>query len=139
MAVAAGAGVWALLRFGVPIWLTDKEHPARPVLEALSWIAGIGGLVVAVGALVVARRQGQPADHAGASAPSAPSPSMSQTATDGSAIVHGNVTGGAGGGPAVGVNFGQVGGPPDPTGPTRGEARPRRASEGPDRPGSPEA
>ncbi|WP_167976376.1 hypothetical protein [Lentzea indica] len=32
VALASGAGVWALLRFGVPIWLTDKEHPARPVL-----------------------------------------------------------------------------------------------------------
>ncbi|WP_143023051.1 hypothetical protein [Lentzea jiangxiensis] len=136
MAVVAGAGVWALLRFGAPIWLIDKEHPARPVLEALSWIAGIGGLVVAVVALVVARRQGRPADLAGASAPS---PSVSQTATDGSAIVHGNVMGGAGGGPTVGVNFGQVGGPPDPTGPTRGQARPRRTPEGPDRPGSPAA
>lgn len=136
MAVAAGAGVWALLRFGAPIWLTDKEHPVRPVLEALSWIAGIAGLVVAVGALMVARRQGQPADHAGASATS---PSMSQTATHGSAVLHGNVTGGAGGGPTVGVNFGQVGGPPDPTEPTRGQARPRRASGGPHQSRSPEA
>lgn len=136
VAVVAGAGVWALLRFGVPIWLTDKEHPARPVLEALSWLAGIGGLAVAVGALVMARRQSQSANHADASTPST---SMSQTATYGSAIVHGNVTGGAGGGPTVGVNFGQVAGPPDPIGPTRGQARPRRASEGPERPGSPEA
>jgi len=56
-ALAGGGAVWAVLRFGVPVFLTDENHPARPTLEALSWIAGIGGLAVAVVALVVAMRQ----------------------------------------------------------------------------------
>ncbi len=56
-ALAGGGLVWAVLRFGVPVFLTDENHPARPTLEALSWIAGIGGLAVAVVALVVAMRQ----------------------------------------------------------------------------------
>jgi len=56
-AFAGGGVVWAVLRFGVPVFLTDEHHPARPALEALSWIAGIGGLAVAVVALVVATRQ----------------------------------------------------------------------------------
>jgi hypothetical protein len=47
-AVVGGGVVWAVLRFGVPVFLTDEHHPVRPPLEALSWIAGIGGLVVAV-------------------------------------------------------------------------------------------
>ena len=43
---------------GTLAWLEDERHPARPVVEALSWVAGIGGLVIAVVALVVAVRQG---------------------------------------------------------------------------------
>lgn len=56
-ALAGGGVVWAVLRFGVPVFLTDENHPARPTLEALSWVAGIGGLAVALVALVVAMRQ----------------------------------------------------------------------------------
>ncbi|MFE2756374.1 hypothetical protein ACFXGA_30685 [Actinosynnema sp. NPDC059335] len=47
--------MWAVLRFGVPAFPTDEKHAARPVVEALSWLAGIAGLVVAVVALTVAR------------------------------------------------------------------------------------
>lgn len=63
-ALVGGGAVWVVLRFGVPVVLTDEKHPVRPALEALSWIAGIGGLVVAAVALVVALRQGR-RDHAG--------------------------------------------------------------------------
>jgi hypothetical protein len=37
-------------------WIGDENHPMRPVVEALSWVAGIGGFVVAVIALAVAQR-----------------------------------------------------------------------------------
>ncbi|WP_133906686.1 RIP homotypic interaction motif-containing protein [Actinophytocola oryzae] len=55
--MTGGLVVWAALRFGVLAWLGDEKHPARPVMEALSWIAGIIGLAFAVAALVVAIRQ----------------------------------------------------------------------------------
>ncbi|MFJ7212653.1 OmpA family protein [Amycolatopsis sp. NPDC098790] len=44
----AGVCVGAAFRFGLLTWLAEDKHPARPVLEALSWIAGIGALVVAL-------------------------------------------------------------------------------------------
>lgn len=106
--------MWAVLRFGVPVFLTDETHAARPVLEALSWIAGIGGLVVAVVALVVALRQGR--DRAATH--EVVTPATPQTATDGGVIFTGDVTGGSGPGSTTGVHIGRVGGPPDPPVPT---------------------
>lgn len=130
VAVIVGAGMWALLRFGALSWLGNDQHPARPVIEGLSWLAGIGGLVVAVWALMVARRQNQTATATGTS--------LTQTATGGGVVWNGDVTGGSGSGPTIGMNFGQAGGPPGPTGPTRGQAQPRRSS-GPQGSRSPEA
>jgi hypothetical protein len=115
LSAVVGTGVWAVLKFGVPAWLTDDKNPVRPVLEALSWIAGIGGLMIAIAALVVARRQASQADNAQIGT----NPPTSQTAANSGVTLHGNVTGGAGGGPAIGVNFGHVAGMPDPTVPTR--------------------
>lgn len=114
-ALACGGVLWAGLQFGVPIFLTDEKHVARPVLEALSWFAGIGGLVVTVAALVVALRQGvdRPAAHA------AVTPAASHTAVSGGVVFTGDVTGGSGSGPTTGVHIGRVGDPPDPSGPTR--------------------
>lgn len=96
--------MWALLRFGVPVFLSDADHPARPALEALSWIAGIASLLVAVVALIVALRQ------SGSSTP---------TATHGGIVFTGNVTGGSGSGPTTGVH---VEHPPDPPSPARPRA-----------------
>ncbi|WP_175483087.1 hypothetical protein [Actinokineospora iranica] len=56
-ALVGGGVVWAVLWLGVPVFLTDEKHVVRPVLEALSWIAGIGGPLVAAAALAVASRQ----------------------------------------------------------------------------------
>lgn len=109
-ALFGGGVVWAVLRFGVPVFLTDEKHAARPALEALSWLAGIGGLVVAVVALVVALRQGR--DHASDQGTSAPV--ATQSATGGGVAFHGNVTGGSGSGSTTGVRIGHVSGPPDP-------------------------
>jgi hypothetical protein len=127
--VAAGGGavggvvVWSVLRFGLLAWLGDQSSSARPVVEGLSWVAGIGGLLVAVAALVVAVRQGRaPA----ADAPAASEPVASQTASNQGVIITGGVTGGSGSGPTVGVNFGRVGDArpeppsPDPPSPARG-------------------
>ncbi|WP_158853173.1 hypothetical protein [Saccharothrix deserti] len=114
-ALVGGGVVWAVLRFGVPVFLADEAHSARPVLEALSWIAGIGGLVVAVVALAVASRQGRDRTAAREVAP----PPASQTATGGGVILTGGVTGGSGSGTTTGVHIGQIGGPPDPPVPTR--------------------
>ncbi|GAA2996137.1 hypothetical protein [Actinokineospora diospyrosa] len=55
-ALVVGGATWAVVRFGVPVWLTNRDHPLRPVLEALSWVAGIAGLLVAIGALVASTR-----------------------------------------------------------------------------------
>jgi len=49
--------LWAALRFGVLAWLSDKDHPVRPVVEASNWVAGVAGFVVALAALMLARRQ----------------------------------------------------------------------------------
>ncbi|WP_367134434.1 hypothetical protein [Saccharothrix sp. HUAS TT1] len=110
-ALVGGGVVWAVLQFGVPVFLTDQTHWARPVLEALSWIAGIGGAVVAF----VALRQGRDRTAAREVAP----PAASQTATGGGVVFTGDVTGGSGSGTTTGVHIGQVGGPPDPPLPTR--------------------
>lgn len=115
-ALVGGAAVWAVLRFGVPVFLTDEKHEARPVLEALSWIAGIAGLLVAVAALAVALRQGRRHRTAVQDAPT-PTPAAPQMATRGGVIFTGHVTGGSG--PTTGVHVGQVAAPPDPLVPTR--------------------
>jgi hypothetical protein len=114
-AVVGGGVVWAVLRFGVPVFLTDEHHPVRPPLEALSWIAGIGGLVVAVVALLVAARQGRD----DTTVRPVTSPSAPQTASGGGVIFNGTVTGGSGAGVTTGVHVGQVGSLPDPPKPTR--------------------
>jgi hypothetical protein len=122
MAAAGGAAVggvvvWAVLRFGLLAWLGDRSSSARPVVEGLSWLAGIGGLLVAVAALVVAVRQGRATT---ADVPAAAKPVGSQTASHQGVIIAGGVSGGSGSGPTVGVNFGQVSGaPPDPQPPAR--------------------
>jgi hypothetical protein len=113
-----GVVVWAVLRFGLLAWLGDEGSKARPVVEGLSWVAGIGGLVVGVAALVVAMRQGPVAVPG---VPAVSEPIAPQTASDQGVIINDGVSGGSGSGPTVGVNFGQVGGvPPDPPVPTRG-------------------
>ncbi|XVS63992.1 hypothetical protein ACQPYE_38060 [Actinosynnema sp. CA-299493] len=114
-ALVGGGVVWVVLRFGVPVFLADQTHPVRPVLEGLSWIAGIGGLVVALVALAVALRQGRDRAAAREVAP----PAASQTATGGGVILNGGVTGGSGSGTTTGVHIDRVGGPPDPPVPTR--------------------
>ena len=114
-AAVGGGVVWAALRFGVPVFLTDEQHPARPILEALSWIAGIGGLAVAVVALAVALRQRPDSvDPYPAANPPAP-----QTATAGGVVFTGTVTGGSGSGTTTGVHVEGIQTPPDPSAPTR--------------------
>jgi hypothetical protein len=97
--------------------LADKENTARPVLEALSWLAGIGGLVVGAAALVVAVRQGRraPAD-AGTAVPVGAGP---VSASGGGVVLQGDVTGGSGSGSTTGVHIGQVGDAPDPSWPAQ--------------------
>ncbi|MEU4446535.1 hypothetical protein AB0K14_21065 [Actinosynnema sp. NPDC050801] len=119
-ALVGGGGVWAVLHCGVPVLLTDEKHPVRPVLEALSWIAAVVGLMVAL----VALRQGR--DHTAAQDAPASSSATPQTATGGGVIFTGNVTGGSGSGPTTGVHIEQVGDEPDPPAPTRRQAGPRR-------------
>lgn len=97
-ALLGGGVVWAVLRFGVPAFLTDEKHAARPALEALSWLAGIGGLVVAAVALAVALRQGR--THA--SDRDTPVSAVTQAATGHGVVLTGNVTGNSGSGPTVG-------------------------------------
>jgi hypothetical protein len=58
--------LWVALRFGVLAWLSDKNNPVRPVVEALSWVAAVAGFVVALVALMLARRQATEAADAGA-------------------------------------------------------------------------
>lgn len=107
--------MWAVLRFGAPVVLTDESHPARPALEALSWLAGIGGLLVAVVALVVAVRQGRGRASDGDTSERA----VAQSAGGGGVVFSGNVTGGSGSGSTTGVHIGAVGTPPDPSAPAR--------------------
>ncbi|WP_143264193.1 hypothetical protein [Amycolatopsis kentuckyensis] len=105
-----------MLRFGLLAWLGDQGSGVRPAVEGLSWLAGIGGLLVAVAALVIAVRQGR----AAADVPAAAEPAPSQTASNQGVVITGGVSGGSGSGPTVGVNFGQVGvAPPDPPSPAR--------------------
>jgi hypothetical protein len=114
-ALICGGVLWATLRIGVPAFLTDEHHRARPVLEASSWIAGIAGLLVASVALAVAIRQGR-VHRASEPAPGSPT---SQTATAGGVVFTGDVTGGSGSGSTTGVHIGQVGNSSDPQTPTR--------------------
>ncbi len=116
-AAVGGVVVWAVLRFGLLAWLGDRNSSARPVVEFLSWVAGIGGLLVAVAALVVAIRQGR---TTAAVAPAVAVPAGSQAASAQGVNIAGGVLGGSGSGPTVGVNFGRVGDiPPDPPPPAR--------------------
>lgn len=109
--------MWAVLRFGLLTWLGDEESKTRLVVEGLSWVAGIGGLLVGAAALMVAVRQGR-ADAVGAPVVAEPGPL--QTGSDRGVVINGGVSGGSGSGSTVGVNFGQVGAPPDPSPPARG-------------------
>ena len=53
---------WVVIHFGLLNWLGDAHHPWRPIVEGVSWVAGIGALTVAVLALPVPllRTQGEP-------------------------------------------------------------------------------
>jgi hypothetical protein len=114
-ALLGGSVVWAVLRSACRVFLTDEKHPARPVLEALSWFAGIGGLVVAVVALAVAVRQG----GGRTSGQDTPARAASQVATGGGVVFNGNVTGGSGSGATTGVRIDRVGVSPGPPAPAR--------------------
>ncbi|MGX7829798.1 hypothetical protein ACTG9Q_32410 [Actinokineospora sp. 24-640] len=74
----AGVAMWALARFGLLDWVGDERHPARAAVEALSWVAGIGGLVVGMAALVVATRS-----------PASSGPSVSGSTIHGPTLVAG--------------------------------------------------
>ncbi len=54
---AVGLALWAAWQLGALNWLWEENHPVRPVVEALSWVAGIAGLLLGVFALVVSLRQ----------------------------------------------------------------------------------
>ncbi|MGV9364996.1 hypothetical protein [Amycolatopsis sp. NPDC003731] len=54
---AVGVALWGAWQLGALNWLWEENHPARPVVEALSWVAGIVGLVLGMVALVVSLRQ----------------------------------------------------------------------------------
>lgn len=54
---AVGLLLWGAWQLDALNWLWEENHPMRPVAEALSWVAGIGGLVVGVAALVVSLHQ----------------------------------------------------------------------------------
>ena len=59
IALAAAAGMWALSRYGLLAWLLRKDHPARPILEGLSWVAAILGLPIAVATFALQARSGR--------------------------------------------------------------------------------
>ena len=40
--VAGGIVTWAVIHFGLLNWLGDAHHPWRPIVEGVSWVAGIG-------------------------------------------------------------------------------------------------
>jgi hypothetical protein len=46
--VSGGIVTWAVIHFGLLNWLGDAHHPWRPIVEGVSWVAGIGALAVAV-------------------------------------------------------------------------------------------
>jgi len=52
-----GLALWGAWQLGALNWLWEENHPIRPVVEALSWVAGIAGLILGVLALVVSLRQ----------------------------------------------------------------------------------
>lgn len=70
---AVGLALWGAWQFGALNWLWEENHPIRPVVEALSWVAGIAGLILGILALVVSLRQLR-SDH-GAQGGTAPRPS----------------------------------------------------------------
>jgi hypothetical protein len=41
-ATVGGVAVWAAINRDLFTWLVDDTHPARKVLEALGFVAGIG-------------------------------------------------------------------------------------------------
>lgn len=104
---AVSAGVWALLRFGLLNWLSDDKHPARPVVEGLSWMAAVLGLLLAVAAFGLQLRVQNRSEPAGSSG------------TGGGVHVEGGVHG-TGVGPTFGVvSGGQVNVGQSPSGPPR--------------------
>ncbi|WP_216216904.1 hypothetical protein [Amycolatopsis aidingensis] len=60
-AAVAGGGValWGAWQFGALNWLWEENHPIRPVVEALSWVAGLAGLIVTATAVIISLRQRQ--------------------------------------------------------------------------------
>src|SRR3954454_21727559 len=44
--------VVAALRFGLPTWLLTQSDPTRNALEALSWLAGIGAVLLLIGPVI---------------------------------------------------------------------------------------
>ena len=118
--VGVGVGIWATLRFGVLAWLPDGNHPARPLVEGLSWLAGIGAFPLAVITLIVQVRSTDRTD-AGRSRVDTSQPAA-QSAGEGGVNLSGGVHG-HGAGPTFGVvSGGHVTvnhAPPDPPEPTR--------------------
>lgn len=53
---AVGLLLWGAWQLGALNWLWEETHPARPVVEALSWVAGIAGVILAVATLIVSLR-----------------------------------------------------------------------------------
>ncbi|ONI91973.1 hypothetical protein ALI144C_00355 [Actinosynnema sp. ALI-1.44] len=118
---AVAVGVWALLRFGVPVWLSDDKHPVRPVVEGLSWVAAVLGLLLAVAAFVLQLRSQNRSAAAGPVAVDAVQPDGQPVGNRGVSIeggVHGYGPGATFGAVSGGhVNIGES--PPDPPGPAR--------------------
>ncbi|WP_410648051.1 hypothetical protein [Amycolatopsis sp. cmx-4-54] len=54
---AVGLALWGAWQLGALNWLWEENHPYRPVVEALSWVAGIAGLILGAIALIVSLRQ----------------------------------------------------------------------------------
>ncbi|WP_199750010.1 hypothetical protein [Amycolatopsis sp. WAC 04169] len=54
---AVGLALWGAWQLGTLNWLWEENHPARPAVEASSWVAGIVGLIIGMVALVVSLRQ----------------------------------------------------------------------------------
>lgn len=54
---AVGLALWGAWQLGALNWLWEENHPIRPMVEALSWLAGIAGLILGVITLIVSLRQ----------------------------------------------------------------------------------
>jgi xanthine/uracil/vitamin C permease (AzgA family) len=110
LALAVGAALW----FGWLDWMFDDRHPARPAVEAGSWVVAIVGFLVTLGLAFRDRR--------GAAAAAMPPHTL---AAVGESAGDGSVTGGVHG-HGSGQTFGVVNGPvnngsqpPDPPAPAR--------------------